>query len=162
MTVFLTRHHAGGQIFQIHLMHDAGVGGNHAEIAEGFLAPAQEGIALFVAIELHLGVESKRVTCSETVDLHGMINDEIHGHERINPRRIAAQRTFMASRIAARSTIAGTPVKSCISTRAQMKAISLSGGRLLTGMAKEFTMSSALNETPSSCPQQVFLKQCAG
>ncbi len=34
---------------------------------------------------------------------------------------------FMASRMAARSTTAGTPVKSCSSTRAGVKAISLSG-----------------------------------
>ncbi len=33
-------------------------------------------------------------------------------------------RSRMASRIAARSTIAGTPVKSCITTRAGVKAIS--------------------------------------
>ena len=37
---------------------------------------------------------------------------------------------FMASRMAARSTTAGTPVKSCSSTRAGMKAISLLGLRL--------------------------------
>ncbi len=35
-------------------------------------------------------------------------------------------RFFIASRIAARSTTAGTPVKSCISTRAGLKAISFS------------------------------------
>lgn len=35
-------------------------------------------------------------------------------------------RATMASRIAARSTTAGTPVKSCISTRAGLKAISRS------------------------------------
>ena len=34
---------------------------------------------------------------------------------------------FIASRMAARSTTAGTPVKSCISTRAGRKAISLLG-----------------------------------
>ena len=36
----------------------------------------------------------------------------------------------MASRIAARSTTAGTPVKSCISTRAGLKAISFSAAPL--------------------------------
>ena len=36
-------------------------------------------------------------------------------------------RFFIASRIAARSTTQGTPVKSCSTTRAGMKAISVSG-----------------------------------
>ena len=40
-------------------------------------------------------------------------------------------RRFMASRMAARSTTAGTPVKSCSSTRLGVKAISLSGFDLL-------------------------------
>ena len=39
-------------------------------------------------------------------------------------------RSAIASRIAARSTIAGTPVKSCITTRAGVKAISLLGSAL--------------------------------
>ncbi len=36
-------------------------------------------------------------------------------------------RSAIASRMAARSTTAGTPVKSCITTRAGVKAISISG-----------------------------------
>ena len=42
------------QIFQIHLMHDAGVGRHDGEIAKGGLSPAQEGIALFVADEIRV------------------------------------------------------------------------------------------------------------
>src|SRR3990170_3829672 len=48
---------------------------------------------------------------------------------------------FMASRMAARSTTAGTPVKSCISTRAGRKArnaleaVSLGGGQAVIGVA---------------------------
>ena len=41
----------------------------------------------------------------------------------------------IASRIAARSTIAGTPVKSCIRTRDGVKAISLDGSSLATQVA---------------------------
>ena len=40
---------------------------------------------------------------------------------------VAAQLSAIASRIAARSTTAGTPVKSCITTRAGVKAISSDG-----------------------------------
>src|SRR5437762_3085259 len=56
---------------------------------------------------------------------------------------------FMASRIAARSTTAGTPVKSCISTRLGVNAISLSDFVLPLHDAKA-RMSSAFTLRPSS------------
>ena len=55
----------------------------------------------------------------------------------------------MASRIAARSTIAGTPVKSCITTRAGVKAISLEGSSLAFQVASAST-SLAVMVSPSS------------
>ena len=55
----------------------------------------------------------------------------------------------MASRIAARSTTAGTPVKSCMSTRAGTKAISLDGSAFGSQVARA-SMSSAVTFTPSS------------
>src|SRR3954463_279805 len=55
----------------------------------------------------------------------------------------------MASRIAARSTTAGTPVKSCISTRAGVYAISLEGSSFATHLAT-FSTSSAVTDSPSS------------
>ncbi len=55
----------------------------------------------------------------------------------------------IASRIAARSTIAGTPVKSCISTRAGWKGISSDGSAFASQDAIVST-SSAVTESPSS------------
>ncbi len=55
----------------------------------------------------------------------------------------------MASRIAARSTTAGTPVKSCISTRAGRYWISLSGSAW-GFQALKYSMSSRVTVTPSS------------
>ena len=55
----------------------------------------------------------------------------------------------MASRMAARSTTAGTPVKSCSSTRLGMKAISCDG-TLLPFHAASARMSSAFTVLPSS------------
>ena len=61
----------------------------------------------------------------------------------------------MPSRIAARSTTAGTPVKSCSSTRAGMKEISR--GRLrLTSHAASASMSSPVDEAAVLVAQQVF------
>ncbi len=56
---------------------------------------------------------------------------------------------FMASRIAARSTIAGTPVKSCMITRAGVNAISLDGSSLASQVASAST-SCARIDSPSS------------
>ena len=58
-------------------------------------------------------------------------------------------RRFIASRIAARSTTAGTPVKSCSSTRLGMNAISFDGS-LLPSHGASARMSSALTVLPSS------------
>ena len=55
----------------------------------------------------------------------------------------------MASRIAARSTTAGTPVKSCISTRAGRNGTSRSEVLFLSHVAKAW-MSSLVTVRPSS------------
>ena len=55
----------------------------------------------------------------------------------------------IASRIAARSTTAGTPVKSCISTRAGVNAISSLGAALAFHFASA-SMSRARIDSPSS------------
>ncbi len=57
--------------------------------------------------------------------------------------------SVIASRIAARSTIAGTPVKSCITTRAGVKAISSEGSARWSQRASA-SMSSLRTDTPSS------------
>ena len=59
-------------------------------------------------------------------------------------------RLDMASRMAARSTTAGTPVKSCISTRAGRNAISCSVLPLLSTQAAQASMSAFLTVLPSS------------
>ena len=59
------------------------------------------------------------------------------------------ERCFMASRMAARSTTAGTPVKSCSRTRLGVKAISLSGLDLLFQAARA-RMSFSVTLRPSS------------
>ena len=58
-------------------------------------------------------------------------------------------RSSIASRIAARSTTAGTPVKSCISTRAGWKGISTLGSAFASQPAIAST-SSEVTEVPSS------------
>ena len=61
----------------------------------------------------------------------------------------------MASRMAARSTTAGTPVKSCISTRAGRKAISRSEVLVLSHCATA-CMSSLVTRAAILVAQQIF------
>ena len=79
------------QVFQIHLMADAGVWGHHLEILEAFLAPAEESVALDVALKFEFGVEGERIRSAEFVHLHRMIDHQFGGQQRIDALRIAAQ-----------------------------------------------------------------------
>ena len=72
-------------------MHDAGVGRHDGEVVEAVLAPAQERVALLVALELALGVLDERVAGAEHVDLHGVVDHELGGHQRVDLRRVAAE-----------------------------------------------------------------------
>ena len=80
-----------GQVFEIHLVDDAGAGRDDAEVVERLLAPAEELVALAVAGELHVDVELEGVGRVEVVDLHRVVDDEIDGDERIDLLRIAAE-----------------------------------------------------------------------
>ena len=79
--------HGLRQIFEIHLVADAGAGRHHAEIVEGARPPAQEGVALAVPLIflLHIGVE--RARRAEGVDHHRMVDDEVHRNQRIDLAR---------------------------------------------------------------------------
>ncbi len=73
-------------------MADAGAGRHDAEAIEALLAPAQEGIALAVALVFHRDVLLERVLAGEEIDRHRMVDDEIDGGERIDLLGIALHR----------------------------------------------------------------------
>ena len=81
---FVDEHHPG-QVLEVDLVDDAGVGRDDAEVVEGLLAPAQERVALLVALELELGVALERRRGPEGVDLDRVVDDQLGGHERIDP-----------------------------------------------------------------------------
>jgi hypothetical protein len=58
---------------------DARVGRDHAEVVERGLAPAQELVALAVALELELGVPLEGVAQAELVDLDRVVDHELGG-----------------------------------------------------------------------------------
>jgi hypothetical protein len=61
---------------------DAGAGRDDAEVLERALAPAEELVALAVALVLELDVLARRRRRGEVVDLDGVVDDEVDGGER--------------------------------------------------------------------------------
>ena len=78
-----------GQVLEVDLVDDAGGGRHDGEVIEGLLSPLQELVALAVALELALGVELEGRRVAEGVDLDGVVDDEVHGHERVDLFRVA-------------------------------------------------------------------------
>ena len=79
-----------GKIFDVYLVADAGVRRDDLEIAEGFLSPAEEDVALDVALEFEFGVETEGAGAAEIVHLDGVIDHEFGGEKRIDALGIAA------------------------------------------------------------------------
>ena len=80
------------EVLDVDLMDDAGLGRHDAEVAERRLAPAQEHVALAVALVLEVGVQLERVRAAEVIDLHRVIDDELDRLQRIDLLGIAAER----------------------------------------------------------------------
>ena len=71
--------HRPGQVFQVDLVHDAGVRRHHLEIGERLLPPAQELVPLPVAFEFDGRVALRRVRRAEHVHHHRMVDNEFSG-----------------------------------------------------------------------------------
>ena len=115
------------QVFEVDLMADAGAGRHDAEVLERALAPLEEVVALAVALVFELDVLARAslgAPNSSTMTEWSMTRSTGTSGLIFSG---SPPRMFMPSRMAARSTTAGTPVKSCISTRAGRKPISLLG-----------------------------------
>ena len=84
-------HGQRGQVFQVHLVDDAGIRRDHAEIFKCGLPPAQKLVALTVAFEFQFRVRSECISRSESIDHDRVVNDEFGWRERIDLVRIATQ-----------------------------------------------------------------------
>ncbi len=80
-----------GEVFEVDLVNDAGVGRDDGEIAETGLSPAKEGVAFFVALEFEERVHFESVDGTEFVDLHGVVDDEFDGLQRIDERGVSTE-----------------------------------------------------------------------
>ena len=71
-------------------MHDARVRRHHLEILKRLLAPAQEFVALHVALELEFGVECEGHVAAELVHLHRMVDHQLGRQQGIDLLGVAA------------------------------------------------------------------------
>jgi hypothetical protein len=62
-----------------------------AQIAERLLAPAQKPVAFAVALEFPAHVDLQRIRAAGGIHLDGMVDDQVHRHERVHPGRVAAE-----------------------------------------------------------------------
>ena len=123
-------------MLDVDLVHDAGARRDDAEAGEGVLAPAQELEALAVALELKLHVAGRTrpgvPKMSATTEWSMTSSAGMSGLIFVGSPPSAR----IASRIAARSTTAGTPVRSCRITRAGVNWISVSGSAFGSQLAR--------------------------
>jgi len=83
--------HHPGEVLDVDLMHDAGPRGDDGEVVERALAPAQELVALAVALVLDLHVALERIGGAEDVGDHGVVDDHLGRRERVDPGGVAAE-----------------------------------------------------------------------
>jgi hypothetical protein len=62
-----------------------------AEVAEGGLAPLEESVAFAISLELEKGVGLIGFGRAEFVDLHGVVDDQLGGDERVDLLGVAAE-----------------------------------------------------------------------
>ena len=90
------------QVLDVHLMHDAGPGRHHLELVERRLAPAQELVALEVALVLPGHVALEGVRRAEVVRDDRVVDDQLRRGQRVDPVRIPAE---VAHRLAHRRQV---------------------------------------------------------
>ena len=85
------RPHRLRDVFQVHLMADAGAGGHGIEIVQRFAAPFQEVITFHIAVIFDLDVLLERLGVAEFIHHHRVVDHQIDRNQRVDLAGIAAQ-----------------------------------------------------------------------
>ena len=91
LAVDLAGEDGAGQVLDVDLVHDAGAGRDDLEVVEGALAPAQELVALAVALVLDLDVALEGLGRAEDVGDDGVVDDHLGRRQRVDLGRVAAE-----------------------------------------------------------------------
>ena len=89
--VVVAREHHAGEVLDVDLVHDAGARGHDLEVVERALAPAQELVALAVALVLDLDVALEGLGRAEDVGDDGVVDDHLGRSERVDLGGVAAE-----------------------------------------------------------------------
>ena len=89
MTLRIAEDHRG-KVLQVDLVDDSGIWRHHAEIAERGLAPAEQDVALAIALEFEERIEVERIRSAEVIHLDGVVDHQVGGQQRIGAAGIAA------------------------------------------------------------------------
>ncbi len=81
----------GREIFEVDLMDNACARRHHAEVLERLLSPPKERVALAVALVLEVDVALEGEHGAEAVDLHGVVDNQIGRHQRVDLANVAAE-----------------------------------------------------------------------
>ncbi len=84
-------HHHAGQVLDVDLVHDAGARRHDLEVVERALAPAQELIALTVALVFDLDVALERVGGAEQIGDHRVVDHQVGRRQRVDLVRVATE-----------------------------------------------------------------------
>ena len=79
----IVKHHAG-EVFNIHLVHNAGSGRHHAEVGKRLGSPPQELITLFIAFVFNVDVGGQSVRVAESLNDHRVVNHHLCGVQRVH------------------------------------------------------------------------------
>jgi hypothetical protein len=72
------------EVLKVDLMDDTGAGRHNLEVVEGLGAPLKELESLAVALELEALVLVASIASAGSIDLNGVIDDEVDGAERVD------------------------------------------------------------------------------
>ena len=84
-------HHHARQIFDVDLVDDAGPGRHHLEVVERSLAPAQELVALAIALIFEFDIALEGAGVAEEIEDHRVVDDHLGGGERVDLVGVAAE-----------------------------------------------------------------------
>ena len=83
--------HAAREKLEVHLVHDADARRHDLERVERLHAPLQKLVTLAVARELQVEIFVHRIRRAGEVDLHRVIDHQVHRHQRLDDLRVFAQ-----------------------------------------------------------------------
>ena len=89
--------HGAGEVFQVDLVADASTGRHEPKVVEGALSPAEEPVALAVALHLDRDVALEGVGVAEAVDHDRVVDHQVDGRQGIDDGGILAGRGHRAA-----------------------------------------------------------------